>query len=81
MFCKVGKIKLFILEIMHDLFFLLVNFQCNIVVDGNFQIPFKKVIHFSPPLYRQRYNFVKDLVDQHKPKKVGISSSKRLTLL
>ncbi|XP_006919857.2 small RNA 2'-O-methyltransferase isoform X1 [Pteropus alecto] len=47
------------------------NKECNIVVDGNFHIPFKKVIHFSPPLYRQRYNFVKDLVDQHKPKKVA----------
>uniref|UniRef100_A0A671FKU5 Small RNA 2'-O-methyltransferase n=1 Tax=Rhinolophus ferrumequinum TaxID=59479 RepID=A0A671FKU5_RHIFE len=38
---------------------------------GGFQVPIKRIIQFSPPLYRQRYNFVKNLVDQHKPKKVA----------
>ncbi|XP_019484351.1 PREDICTED: small RNA 2'-O-methyltransferase isoform X2 [Hipposideros armiger] len=46
------------------------NKECKSVVDG-FQAPIKKAIQFSPPLYRQRYNFVKDLVDKHKPRKVA----------
>ncbi|KAM5202343.1 small RNA 2'-O-methyltransferase isoform 1-T2 [Hipposideros larvatus] len=46
------------------------NKECKSVVDG-FQAPIKKTIQFSPPLYRQRYNFVKDLVDKHKPRKVA----------
>lgn len=60
-------------EVMHDLeHFLFVNFQRNNVIDGNFDLPIKKAINFFPPLYRQRYSFVNDLVNQHKPKKVGI---------
>ncbi|KAM8780572.1 small RNA 2'-O-methyltransferase [Rhynchonycteris naso] len=43
----------------------------NSVVDGNVDLPVKKAINFYPPLYRQRYNFVKDLVNKHKPKKVA----------
>lgn len=30
------------------------------------------MIKFTPPLYRQRYQFVKDLVGKYKPKKVGV---------
>uniref|UniRef100_H0X936 Small RNA 2'-O-methyltransferase n=1 Tax=Otolemur garnettii TaxID=30611 RepID=H0X936_OTOGA len=45
-----------------------VNFQCDNVVDGSASAP---VIQFKPPLYRQRYQFVKDLVDLHQPKKVA----------
>ncbi|KAM7055499.1 small RNA 2'-O-methyltransferase isoform 1-T1 [Molossus nigricans] len=57
---------------MHDLeHFLFVNFQRNNVIDGNFDLPIKKAINFFPPLYRQRYSFVNDLVNQHKPKKVA----------
>lgn len=29
-------------------------------------------IKFTPPLYKQRYEFVKDLVRKYKPKKVGM---------
>ncbi|XP_037682413.1 small RNA 2'-O-methyltransferase [Choloepus didactylus] len=48
------------------------NLQCNGVVDGNFEdILGKEVIKFNPPLYRQRYQYIKDLVEQHKPKKVA----------
>ncbi|KAK2502227.1 hypothetical protein MC885_010486 [Smutsia gigantea] len=37
--------------------------ECNSVVDGNFEeVPRKKVIEFKPPLYKQRYHFVKNLV-------------------
>ncbi|KAI5243545.1 Small Rna 2'-O-Methyltransferase [Manis pentadactyla] len=46
--------------------------ECNSVVDGNFEeVPRKKVIEFKPPLYRQRYHFVKNLVNKHQPKKVA----------
>lgn len=42
------------------------------MADGNFDLPPKKTINFFPPLYRQRYSFVNDLVNRHKPKKVGV---------
>ncbi|XP_070252480.1 small RNA 2'-O-methyltransferase isoform X1 [Myotis yumanensis] len=51
--------------------FLFVNFQGHGVVGGHSDLPVKKAINFSPPLYRQRYSFVNDLVNQHKPKKVA----------
>uniref|UniRef100_A0A2K6GPD4 Small RNA 2'-O-methyltransferase n=1 Tax=Propithecus coquereli TaxID=379532 RepID=A0A2K6GPD4_PROCO len=35
------------------------------------EIPSVPVIEFNPQLYRQRYQFVKDLVDLHEPKKVA----------
>lgn len=58
---------------MYDLkHFLFVNFQGHGVVGGHFDLPVKKAINFSPPLYRQRYSFVNDLVNQHKPKKAGL---------
>nr|KAF6413286.1 HEN methyltransferase 1 [Molossus molossus] len=47
------------------------NKERNNVIDGNFDLPIKKAINFFPPLYRQRYSFVNDLVNQHKPKKVA----------
>nr|BAB70852.1 unnamed protein product [Homo sapiens] len=48
------------------------NLQCSSVVDGNFEeVPRETAIQFKPPLYRQRYQFVKNLVDQHEPKKVA----------
>ncbi|XP_016073656.1 PREDICTED: small RNA 2'-O-methyltransferase [Miniopterus natalensis] len=47
------------------------NKEGNSAVDGNFDLPIKKAINFSPPLYRQRYSFVNDLVNRHKPKKVA----------
>lgn len=59
--------------------FLFVNFQCSTMIDRSCQIP-NKTIQFIPPLYIQRYNFVKDLVDQGKPKKVGDFLSKHLRL-
>ncbi|KAF5911057.1 hypothetical protein HPG69_001022, partial [Diceros bicornis minor] len=43
---------------------------CNGVVDGYFDLS-KKVIEFDPPLYKQRYHFVKDLVNRHNTKKVA----------
>ncbi|XP_058032763.1 small RNA 2'-O-methyltransferase isoform X1 [Ahaetulla prasina] len=30
-----------------------------------------RIITFTPPLYKQRYHFIKQLVDKHKPKKVA----------
>ncbi|XP_037356244.1 small RNA 2'-O-methyltransferase [Talpa occidentalis] len=48
------------------------NLEGNSVIHDNFEeVPRKKVIEFKPPLYRQRYYFVKNLVNQHKPKKVA----------
>ncbi|XP_067583200.1 small RNA 2'-O-methyltransferase isoform X3 [Tursiops truncatus] len=48
------------------------NIECNSVVDGNVEeVPNKKIIKFNPPLYKQRYQFVKKLVEQHQPKKVA----------
>lgn len=64
------------------LLLLFINFQCNSVVDGNVEeVPSKKVIKFNPPLYKQRYQFVKNLVEQHQPKKVGISLSRYLLIM
>ncbi|XP_003479236.2 small RNA 2'-O-methyltransferase [Cavia porcellus] len=61
------------------------NVQCNSVVDGNFEeVCPEKVIRFKPPLYKQRYQFVRDLVDQHEPKKVadlGCGDTELLRLL
>lgn len=31
-----------------------------------------RTVKFSPPLYKQRYQFIKQLVSKHKPRKVGI---------
>ncbi|XP_006979512.1 small RNA 2'-O-methyltransferase [Peromyscus maniculatus bairdii] len=57
----------------------------NSVVGGNFEdVCPEKVIRFKPPLYKQRYQFVKDLVDRHEPKKVadlGCGDTKLLKLL
>lgn len=41
-------------------------------MDKNFQEEFTQIIKFEPPLYKQRYQFVKDLVEKYKPKKVGM---------
>ncbi|NXF04889.1 HENMT methyltransferase, partial [Smithornis capensis] len=40
-------------------------------MDKNFQEEFAQVVKFTPPLYQQRYQFVKDLVEKYKPKKVA----------
>uniref|UniRef100_A0A8C5KYW0 Small RNA 2'-O-methyltransferase n=1 Tax=Jaculus jaculus TaxID=51337 RepID=A0A8C5KYW0_JACJA len=57
----------------------------NSVLDDNFkEVCPEKVIKFKPPLYKQRYQFVKDLVDRHEPKKVadmGCGDTKLLRLL
>lgn len=45
--------------------------QCSSMVDNCEEVPTKEVIEFRPPLYKQRYFFVKNLVQQHKPKKVA----------
>lgn len=48
-------------------------FQCDSVVGDDFEeVCPEKVIRFKPPLYKQRYQFVRDLVDRHEPKKVII---------
>ncbi|XP_023577466.1 small RNA 2'-O-methyltransferase, partial [Octodon degus] len=60
------------------------NVQCNSVVDNFEEVCPGKVIKFKPPLYKQRYQFVRDLVDQHKPKKVadlGCGDTELLRLL
>uniref|UniRef100_A0A8C6MZA4 Small RNA 2'-O-methyltransferase n=1 Tax=Mus spicilegus TaxID=10103 RepID=A0A8C6MZA4_MUSSI len=61
------------------------NIPCNSVVGGNFkEVCPEKVIRFKPPLYKQRYQFVRDLVDRHEPKKVadlGCGDAKLLKLL
>ncbi|XP_027251337.1 small RNA 2'-O-methyltransferase isoform X4 [Cricetulus griseus] len=61
------------------------NIPCNSVVGGNFEeVCSEKVIRFKPPLYKQRYQFVRDLVDRHEPKKVadlGCGDTKLLKLL
>ena len=54
---------------------LFINFQCHSMVE---EVPSKRIIKFNPPLYKQRYQFVKNLVEQHQPQKVGISLSKPL---
>uniref|UniRef100_A0A8D0HQ74 Small RNA 2'-O-methyltransferase n=1 Tax=Sphenodon punctatus TaxID=8508 RepID=A0A8D0HQ74_SPHPU len=40
-----------------------------------------KMINFKPPLYKQRYQFIKDLVSKHKPKKVADLGCADCTLL
>ncbi|XP_014930528.1 small RNA 2'-O-methyltransferase [Acinonyx jubatus] len=44
-------------------------------------VPRKNVIEFRPPLYKQRYFFVKDIVNQYKPKKVADLGCGNATLL
>ncbi|XP_004853657.1 small RNA 2'-O-methyltransferase isoform X3 [Heterocephalus glaber] len=61
------------------------NVQSNSVVDGNFEeVCPEKIIKFKPPLYKQRYQFVRDLVRRHEPKKVadlGCGDTELLRLL
>ncbi|XP_075835129.1 small RNA 2'-O-methyltransferase isoform X1 [Microtus pennsylvanicus] len=61
------------------------NIPCSSVVGGNFEeVCPERVIRFKPPLYKQRYQFVRDLVDRHEPKKVadlGCGDTKLLKLL
>ncbi|NXD22336.1 HENMT methyltransferase, partial [Spelaeornis formosus] len=40
-------------------------------MDKNFQEEFMQIIKFEPPLYKQRHQFVRDLVEKYKPKKVA----------
>ncbi|NXC18707.1 HENMT methyltransferase, partial [Corythaeola cristata] len=41
-------------------------------MDKNFQEEqFTGIVEFTPPLYKQRYQFIKDLVEKYKPKKVA----------
>ncbi|NXM53518.1 HENMT methyltransferase, partial [Illadopsis cleaveri] len=40
-------------------------------MDKNIQEEFTQTIKFQPPLYKQRYQFVKELVEKYKPKKVA----------
>ncbi|NWI72702.1 HENMT methyltransferase, partial [Dryoscopus gambensis] len=40
-------------------------------MDKNFQEELTQVTKFKPPLYKQRHQFVKDLVEKYKPKKVA----------
>ncbi|XP_045147988.1 small RNA 2'-O-methyltransferase isoform X2 [Echinops telfairi] len=47
------------------------NVQCENVADKNLEEVANTVIKFKPPLYRQRYQFVKDLVTRYEPKKVA----------
>ncbi|KAM9378987.1 small RNA 2'-O-methyltransferase [Phaethornis superciliosus] len=42
---------------------------------------FRKIITFTPPLYKQRYEFIKDLVGKYKPKKVADLGCADCTLL
>ncbi|NXC42491.1 HENMT methyltransferase, partial [Penelope pileata] len=51
-------------------------------MDENFEgKQFTGVIKFTPPLYKQRYQFVKDLVGKYKPKKVADIGCADCTLL
>ncbi|NXI62786.1 HENMT methyltransferase, partial [Anseranas semipalmata] len=51
-------------------------------MDKNFQEEqFTGMIKFTPPLYKQRYQFVKDLVGKYKPKKVADLGCADCTLL
>ncbi|NWS65958.1 HENMT methyltransferase, partial [Crotophaga sulcirostris] len=51
-------------------------------MDKDFQEEqFTGIIKFIPPLYKQRYQFVKDLVEKHKPKKVADLGCGDCTLL
>ncbi|XP_048219555.1 small RNA 2'-O-methyltransferase [Perognathus longimembris pacificus] len=61
------------------------NILCNSVVAHDFEeVCPERVIKFKPPLYKQRYQFVRDLVDRHRPKKVadlGCGDTELLRLL
>ncbi|NXN63589.1 HENMT methyltransferase, partial [Himantopus himantopus] len=51
-------------------------------MDKNFQEEqFTGIIKFTPPLYEQRYQFIKDLVGKYKPKKVADLGCADCTLL
>ncbi|NXG88559.1 HENMT methyltransferase, partial [Stercorarius parasiticus] len=51
-------------------------------MDENFQEErFTGIIKFTPPLYKQRYQFIKDLVGKYKPKKVADLGCADCTLL
>ncbi|NWH47291.1 HENMT methyltransferase, partial [Fregata magnificens] len=51
-------------------------------MDKNFQEKqFAGIIKFTPPLYKQRYQFIKDLVGKYKPKKVADLGCADCTLL
>ncbi|KAK0687569.1 HENMT methyltransferase, partial [Pygoscelis papua] len=51
-------------------------------MDKNFQEEqFTGTIKFTPPLYKQRYQFIKDLVGKYKPKKVADLGCADCTLL
>ncbi|NXG34032.1 HENMT methyltransferase, partial [Dromaius novaehollandiae] len=50
-------------------------------MDKNVQERFTGVIKFTPPLYKQRYQFIKDLVGKYKPKKVADLGCADCTLL
>ncbi|KAF1518451.1 Small RNA 2'-O-methyltransferase, partial [Eudyptula minor] len=51
-------------------------------MDKNFQEEqFTGIIKFTPPLYKQRYQFIKDLVGKYKPKKVADLGCADCTLL
>uniref|UniRef100_A0A8C3VUH2 Small RNA 2'-O-methyltransferase n=1 Tax=Catagonus wagneri TaxID=51154 RepID=A0A8C3VUH2_9CETA len=58
------------------------DIACNSVVDDNVEeVTSKKIIKFNPPLYKQRYQFVKNLVEQHQPQKVADLGCGDLSLL
>ncbi|XP_032753343.1 small RNA 2'-O-methyltransferase [Rattus rattus] len=60
------------------------NIPCSMLGDNFKEVCAEKVIRFRPPLYKQRYQFVRDLVDRHEPKKVadlGCGDTKLLKLL
>ncbi|NXI89413.1 HENMT methyltransferase, partial [Psophia crepitans] len=50
-------------------------------MEKNFEEQFTGIIKFIPPLYKQRYQFVKDLVGKYKPKKVADLGCADCTLL
>ncbi|PKU46633.1 small rna 2 -o-methyltransferase [Limosa lapponica baueri] len=51
-------------------------------MDENFEEEqFTGIIKFTPPLYKQRYQFIKDLVGKYKPKKVADLGCADCTLL
>ncbi|NXG65547.1 HENMT methyltransferase, partial [Hemiprocne comata] len=51
-------------------------------MDENFhEEQFREITTFTPPLYKQRYQFVKDLVGKYKPKKVADLGCADCTLL
>ncbi|KFQ16695.1 Small RNA 2'-O-methyltransferase, partial [Merops nubicus] len=50
-------------------------------MDKNLKEQFTGVIEFTPPLYKQRYQFIKDLVGKYKPKKVADIGCADCTLL